>query len=768
MSDFTISVTPTDNGVAIAVEGNPTAANAKMMTYRLFRTTTAPTDSAPIIDSSDTNLVFGWTVDNRGTLDGLPPTIMDYSAQPGTNYYYLAQGQDWSTSTLYESNTVGPITPTKAPVIVAPALAGGKVLTANLSSDGYPTIEVNGQSTTYTGTLACPIIKIYRKTKTNVGDDDGSNLLGIVYALPYIDRTAPVGIPMFYDVSVVATSSLTGDNIASWTDWTAEAPAVTATGSAPDTSKPLTMGTTFVAMDPTTGYAVISTSPSPQNGVSPSYTIYRSPNGNDSTETKAATVTTLPYTDTESPNGILQFKLVASDSSVSAPLDGGWSWMYEIGSVLPTDSLTIDTASHAFVNAVGDSYGLARMDITGAIPIDQGAGKTKAVVQFSQNGHTVFTYNISLKVSGQSTATDNKRGYSGSMTNATGQKAHVKFGSWEEQTKLSLKAYYDERSLCRDIVANRLFKQIFTLNRPDTNMAFPIEVLTSIDQPGNPPMGTDGFPVKLYMNGNYQGLYISRTSGSNSDWLIDDSNPAHYFLQFDHAGPANWVDYDWTKPWQFVMFDVIAPTMSGYSNQTDFSTTYPTQYANCAAPFNLISDILLGNKPYSELSTLWDVTSIATYLIASEITMNADGIVNNAYFCNWGGKWFMYWYDLDETFGQGYKSFHTADTGLTTKAHAGYVNRATRTVFDLLWENDVELLQQVYARVRDGGVGTESIMSMFYTFASAFGPSEYENETSLWGRDSNSTMSTIRTWLIGRFALLDSTFNYAGSSATWS
>ncbi|MFT8719593.1 CotH kinase family protein [Acetobacter sp.] len=522
----------------------------------------------------------------------------------------------------------------------------------------------------------------------------------------------------------------------------------------------LTMGNTTVTVDPVTGLPSITTNP--VGGKAPTFTIYRGPQGQTwYNNPLIATVSSLPYIDKDAPCGDLVYYVRGTDSTISTTLEGG-NANVSIATIGDATTVTIDSASHAFASA---PTGLIRADITGTLPTTQSAGKKSVAIQYSRDGKNLFNYMFAAKVSGQSSATDPKKGYSGKISNSKGKSADVKFGSWPAQDKLSLKAYYDERSMCRDIVANRLFRQISMVGVYPDNLGYPLEAMGAngkeFCQPADAPMGTDGFPVKVYVNGNYQGLYIHRTSGDNSDWLIDESNPDHYMLQFDHAGAAGWGAYNWLNGFNPVFFDVTSPSMDGYANQSNFSTTYPTQYAKCSEPFNWVKNVSAGTENFaSTVDTIWDVRSVILYMIASEITANTDGIANNLYLVNWGGKWFLKWYDLDETFGQGYlKTNDPVNVGLVTTGNK--YGTGSTAIFDLFWKNMTPQLCAFWRECREADIiSVNNIVRMFSEFSALFGDTELQNEYELWGAGDRGSFAFIFDWVEKRIAYLDGIFSY--------
>ncbi|GBR03548.1 hypothetical protein AA21952_1088 [Acetobacter oeni LMG 21952] len=530
-------------------------------------------------------------------------------------------------------------------------------------------------------------------------------------------------------------------------------------------SPPLSMGTTTVTTDATTDIPSITTTPS--GGVSPTFLIFRGPQGiSTSALSQIASVSTLPYVDTDAPCGDLQYCITATDSSIgTAVLDGGVADV-TIATKADTSDLSIDSATYHFIDRPDV---IARMDIYGDMPVGRGTASTDCVVQYSVAGKVAFTLNGSAKVNGQSSSDDPKKGYSIKLTTKSGKKTQVKFGSWNAQSKLSLKAYYLDRSMCRDIVANRFWCDIRRVGTYPDNMIFPADAVgangATGSQPASAPMSTDGFPVKLYVNGTYQGLYIERTGGDNDDWLIDDSNPDHYLLQFDHAGVADWQNCNWYAGFNYEQWDVASPAMSGYADQGDFQTSNPTQWAAVTRLFSFIESAGSSSVSFAaDAATYMNVASWIDYLLFSEVVANSDGVANNLYLASWDAKtWHVMAYDLDETFGTYWE--HTASSrdpvtiGLVTQATSYSTNG--NGVWMLFWNTMQPQLTSRYRELRDAGViSTDHVLSLFRGFASAFGDDELMNDYQVWGFNDQASMAYVMDWVSRRITYLDGVFSY--------
>ena len=101
-----------------------------------------------------------------------------------------------------------------------------------------------------------------------------------------------------------------------------------------------------------------------------------------------------------------------------------------------------------------------------------------------------------------------------------GSKVDLGFG---EQKKYCLKANYIDHSHARNIVSARLWSEIVK-NRENYN-TLPLQLRNS---PNNGAI--DGYPIKLYLNGKYEGLYTLNVPKDAWMFGMDDKKDEHCVL----------------------------------------------------------------------------------------------------------------------------------------------------------------------------------------------------------------------------------------------
>lgn len=277
-------------------------------------------------------------------------------------------------------------------------------------------------------------------------------------------------------------------------------------------------------------------------------------------------------------------------------------------------------------------------------------------VSFFEGTIPLFSAYGTWKVQGQSSADAVKHNWKLKLKNSgTGNKLSVKIGDWFPMSSITLKAYGDERTLIRDSLTTEIWRQFHSY--PDgllaPNSAYTYWVGTDFGSHTSALFSTAGFPVEVYQNGSFLGLYVLRTSADNNDYLMDDSNNQHVLIQPQHyAGIwGNLTGFDSTQ------FVVQSPALSSYTDQEDISSTYPDIYAACKRFMTWACNCNAGNIDIrSTYKQYLDLNSAIDYVLICELSGSFDSMTNNFMLGSYNatstsGVWYFWPYDEDETWG---------------------------------------------------------------------------------------------------------------------
>ena len=199
---------------------------------------------------------------------------------------------------------------------------------------------------------------------------------------------------------------------------------------------------------------------------------------------------------------------------------------------------------------------------------------------------------------------------------------------WDEGNKWNLKAYFTDALLCRDVVNANIGADIWA------NADHVPNTLIKADNYGF----IDGFPVKLYLNGDFAGIYSFNIAkgdyGSDVQAIVGSVQAgAAQFLSLPDGG----VKLDGKADYEMIYPD----------NPTDEIKTSLN---------NLIKFVATSTDVdfKAQFEQYFDKTSVIDYLIFCNIIEDTDAwIKNQTLFTIDGKKWYYHPYDLDMSLGSG-------------------------------------------------------------------------------------------------------------------
>lgn len=266
----------------------------------------------------------------------------------------------------------------------------------------------------------------------------------------------------------------------------------------------------------------------------------------------------------------------------------------------------------------------------------------------------LFSASGTWQTQGQSSQGALKKNWKLKLKNAdTGNKLALRIGDWFPMTSVTLKGYGTDRTLVRDSLTTAIWRDM--RKNPDGIMA-PLSAYQYFDSTDlgthtSALFSTAGFPVELWRNGVFLGLYVLRSPADLPDYLMDEDNNQHVLIQPQHAGNI------WTGTFNSTEWTVQSPAISGYADQDDISTTAPDINAACTRIVKWFGDCVAGTV--DARATYWqyiDLKSFLDYVLICELAGSFDSMQNNFELGSWNasatsGIWHMWLYDCDETWG---------------------------------------------------------------------------------------------------------------------
>lgn len=388
--------------------------------------------------------------------------------------------------------------------------------------------------------------------------------------------------------------------------------------------------------------------------------------------------------------------------------------------------------------------------IDGTLPTAKSQGDINVVIRYKSLTDEFLSYGT-VKVQGDSSTTYPKKNFTIKLFSNASRSTKLKkqFRNWDkERNKFVLKANWIDHSHARNIVNARLWSQIVK-SRSDYSS------LPSTLTGGN--LAIDGFPVKVYNNGVYMGLYTWNLP-KDSLYGLDDTVDSNAIVQGDSAS------YSGSILWR-------SSTMDGkWSDETH--DTMPTVITN---GFNALLNFVYtsGDSAFtSNFAAYFDKQSIIDQYIFLYAGCIVDNIGKNQTFFTYNSTYYYGgMYDMDGTWGLppwnvasvGWKSASTAFQG----GYSAVVEGTGDT--NLLYERVGTLFSSDivtrYTALRETVLSEDNINSEFEKFMSPIPPYLYEEDYASTTGGGNFTgiplvstnnIKQIRQFVIDRLAYVDS------------
>jgi hypothetical protein len=340
---------------------------------------------------------------------------------------------------------------------------------------------------------------------------------------------------------------------------------------------------------------------------------------------------------------------------------------------------------------------IPKVYLAGTLPTSKDEGDLRLTMHYKSKSAD-FTYPVTLKVQGGSSVNYPKKNFTIKLykDSTYEDKQKLIFKGWPAMNKFVLKAHWMDHSHVRNVGTSKLWSKIVA-SRSDYD-SLPEELRTS---PNNG--ATDGFTVKVFCNGVYQGLY---------EWIVAKDNlfgqdsdiPTHSILNSEVNNQPS------------CAFATTSPTMSGNWSeelQDSLSSDISTSFTN-------LIKFVAGSTDeafVANAENYFDVQSVIDYNIFARIFCIVDNLCRNQIFFTYDGvKWYEGCWDVDGVLGQPpstKRGFRPYDTEFQT----GYIAYTDNGITNLLYER-VETLfldrfKARYWELRSGVLSIENILDVY-------------------------------------------------------
>lgn len=384
------------------------------------------------------------------------------------------------------------------------------------------------------------------------------------------------------------------------------------------------------------------------------------------------------------------------------------------------------------------------------LPTSKDDGEINAVIVYKSLTSEFESY-ATVKVQGDSSTSYPKKNFTIKLYSDSGRTTKLKkqFRDWDKKrNKFVLKANWIDHSHARNVVNARIWSQIMKSRSDFDNLP---DDLTE----GN--LAVDGFPVKVFNNGVYMGLYTWNLP-KDSMYGLDDDNDSHAIVQGDsgsYSGSILWRSSTMDDKWSDETHDEITiPIATGFDALLNFVyTSSDSDFAN-------------------NFTTYFDKQSIIDQYIFLIVGCIVDNIGKNQTFFTYNGTyWYGGMYDMDGTWGL--PPWNVASVGWkpsSTVFQTDYsaVAEGDQTTTNLLYERVQNTftseIQTRYAELRASVLSADNINKMFEEFMGNIPLTLYQEDYASTTGNGNFTgiplattnnVQQIRQFVIDRLTYTD-------------
>ena len=279
---------------------------------------------------------------------------------------------------------------------------------------------------------------------------------------------------------------------------------------------------------------------------------------------------------------------------------------------------------------------------------------------------------------------------------ARSQKKKIGFKNWGEQNKFCLKANWIDISHARNIVSARLWGDVVK-SRSNYN-ELPELLKTSPNQGA-----IDGFPIKVYANGAYQGRYTWNIPKDGWMTNMDDDLDAHCILCGEN-------------------YDSGCFRAAALINESDWSDElHDSCPESIKVRWNEVIDFVMNSTDEefkANLGNYFDVPSLLDYELFGMAICGSDSFGKNQIYMTYdGNKWIASMYDLDTTWGMYWNGETLVPADYARTKFEDYVNgRLGNLLYYRIEQLFYAELQSRWEELKAGPMSMTNIITHFEDF----------------------------------------------------
>ena len=362
---------------------------------------------------------------------------------------------------------------------------------------------------------------------------------------------------------------------------------------------------------------------------------------------------------------------------------------------------------------------------------------------------TKFSSFVKLKCQGTSSMSYAKKNFTVTMFSDELRETKLKkdFKGWGAQSKFCLKANYVDTTHTRNISGARIAYDMVK-SRPDSPFK---QQLLQCPRNG----AVDGFPIKLYFNGEFYGIYTWNIPKDAWMFNMDESNPNHCVLCAERNTDGN------SSLINSCQFRAL------WNGSGDWSVEVGTASANIKASFDRCINFVMtatDQEFHDNISEYFDLYSLLDYYCFSYLCCHLDGLAKNMLMATYDGViWGASLYDMDSIYGVHY-------TGNSYVATNYQCPEQYQEQFSLLWERIEQCFAtELYARyleLRKEALSLSNIIKHVEEIYDVIPDRVFADEKAKWTslpQVNTNTMTRFRNYMRDRAVYVDAQMEEIGT-----
>ena len=402
----------------------------------------------------------------------------------------------------------------------------------------------------------------------------------------------------------------------------------------------------------------------------------------------------------------------------------------------------------------------AYANITGNLPTVKG-NTTKGTLDFYDMQGNYFKKYVEIDIHGRTSAVFSKKNYTLDFYNDSdySDSFNLKFGDWVEMDSYYFQGWYTDSFRGIDVIGYQLWQEMIATRGVLKDRPYKYSLYKDITSTSDSNNAVDvnltsnalttpmAFPVILYNNGDFLGIYTVMLKKNRANFLMRKKDYNAVMLDLDNGdivnGKENWTSFEIRNPKTLICMDgskydgdnpkeLIDSNSDKYdSSNKDIENTLVTKNVikGLANAYKEISTAITNGNTDTEIKTLieshYNVDYVIDYVIFSNVIQNLDGWGGNWQWTTWDGKiWNPNPYDLNSSFG-------LSPYGNTCDAPTATLTNAGPTAF--ISKYYVTELDNRYKELVDDNILTAShIQHLFKAWVDRIGSENFDKEFNKW------------------------------------